>query len=127
MWTLRIKKDFAGAHQLKNYDGACSRLHGHRWDIEFFIKSPTISSPGNMICDFKILKEVLESILPDHQFLNDIYKENNPTAEVIVRELFYTADNLISSLVHDKVLPDGSYLAKVVLWENSDCGVEYER
>ncbi|MCW8988646.1 MAG: 6-carboxytetrahydropterin synthase, partial [Gammaproteobacteria bacterium] len=32
-YTMKILLDFAAAHYLRNYEGACNRLHGHNWKV----------------------------------------------------------------------------------------------
>ncbi|HIQ07075.1 MAG TPA: 6-carboxytetrahydropterin synthase QueD, partial [Thiotrichaceae bacterium] len=33
-YTLKVISDFAAAHTLRGYPGACNRMHGHNWKIE---------------------------------------------------------------------------------------------
>ena len=39
-----------------------------------------------MVCDFKVVKKLLDDNLPDHRLLNDILP--NPTAELLAEHLF---------------------------------------
>jgi 6-pyruvoyltetrahydropterin/6-carboxytetrahydropterin synthase len=126
MLTLRIKTHFDAAHRLEHYDGACNRLHGHRWEVEFFIGSKKINDNTGMVCDFKVLKHELNEMLPDHQYLNDILNSCDPTAERIVQILYHNCNSILSDLMAANVLPSGTKLIKVVLWESPECGVEYD-
>ncbi len=114
MRILRVKKDFDAAHRLTSYEGACANLHGHTWHVEFFIRVNEAKMQDNGISiDFKDLKASLESILPDHAYLNDVLTQN-PTAEYISKWLF--------EQVRDKLSLD---IVKVVLWETERNGIEY--
>ena len=105
---LRIKSKFSAAHQLPNYEGDCANLHGHTWKVVFEIEGPIRES--GMIYDFKLLKPLLDSILPDHQFLNDFVQ--NPTAENLSQYIFDKAQ---------KVLQEKHLTLKTLeLWENED-------
>ena len=105
---LRIKSKFSAAHQLPNYEGDCANLHGHTWKVVFEIEGPIRES--GMIYDFKILKPLLDSVLPDHKFLNDFVP--NPTAENLSQYLFDKAA---------QVLKEKNLILKTLeLWENED-------
>ena len=106
---LRIIRKFSSAHRLPQYQGDCARLHGHTWKAVFEIEGPI--GPEGMVYDFKLLKPMLDSVLPDHQFLNDIYP--NPTAENLCRAIFDKTDNLLK----EKNLK----LKTLEIWENEDC------
>ena len=105
---LRIRRKFSAAHKLPEYDGDCHNLHGHTWQVVFEIEGPVQES--GMIYDFKLLKPMLDSVLPDHKFLNDYV--NNPTAENLSRYIFDKAE---------KVLQGKHLTLKTLeLWENED-------
>ena len=106
----RIKLDFDAAHYLPHYDGKCASLHGHTFHVEFYITVPDLDPCGIGI-DFKVLKEKLEAILPDHKYLNDI--EEHPTAENLVEYLYYKAAMEFPMRVE-----------KVILWETEKNGIE---
>jgi len=101
--------EFAGAHNLPDYNGACANLHGHEWKIEIAIKGPVNKETG-MVIDFKILKDVVnEAVINmfDHQHLNKFLE--NPTAENITQYIF-------AELCKSKKI-QGVY--KVKVWETS--------
>jgi 6-pyruvoyltetrahydropterin/6-carboxytetrahydropterin synthase len=87
-----INKEFVfeAAHNLKNYKGKCSKLHGHRWKLIISIEGK-INKEG-MVMDFKKLKDYVEKRIIsklDHAYINDILE--NPTCENIV---LWIKDNL---------------------------------
>ena len=106
---LRIIRKFSSAHKLPNYDGDCANLHGHTWKAVFEIEGPVREC--GMVYDFKRLKPMLDCVLPDHKFLNDIYP--NPTAENLCQALF----DKTAAMLEEKNLK----LKTLEIWENEDC------
>lgn len=83
MYTVKKRIEIAGAHQLKlPYPSKCSRLHGHNWIIEVTCQREDLDENG-MVVDFSKIKEVVMQL--DHQYLNEILKGINPTAENIAK------------------------------------------
>lgn len=64
------------AHNLPNYVGKCSNLHGHTWKIVVEIDC-NILDKNDFVADFTKIKEVVNQF--DHGYIND--KIKNPTAE----------------------------------------------
>ena len=64
------------AHNLPNYVGKCSNLHGHTWKIVVEIDC-SILDKNDFVADFTKIKEVINQF--DHGYIND--KIYNPTAE----------------------------------------------
>lgn len=81
---IKLIRSFSSAHRLPHYDGPCHNLHGHTWKAVFIIEGPV--KEDGMVCDFKVVKKLLDDNLPDHQFLNDWVE--NPTAENLAQFLF---------------------------------------
>ena len=81
---VKLIRSFSSAHRLPHYDGPCHNLHGHTWKAVFVIEGEI--RPDGMVCDFKVIKKLLDENLPDHRFLNDLVE--NPTAENLANYLF---------------------------------------
>ena len=81
---IKLIRSFSSAHRLPHYDGPCHDLHGHTWKAVFIIEGPV--KEDGMVCDFKVVKKLLDENLPDHQLLNDWVE--NPTAENLAQFLF---------------------------------------
>ena len=84
--SIRTEFYFEAAHQLNlSYLSKCENLHGHSYKCAITITNndDELNKDG-MIVDFvefkKIIKEKIEDRL-DHKFLNDIFGEQNSTAE----------------------------------------------
>ena len=79
---MRVVKRFKfdAAHRLPDYEGACSRLHGHTWFLDVEVEGP-IGREG-FVMDFAELKRLVSAkviSVVDHQNLNDFMV--NPTCE----------------------------------------------
>lgn len=80
MYLVSKRMEIAGAHQLRlPYKSKCENLHGHNWIVTVHCCSEKLTSYG-MVVDFKKVKEAIHSRL-DHQNLNIILPDINPTAE----------------------------------------------
>jgi 6-pyruvoyltetrahydropterin/6-carboxytetrahydropterin synthase len=112
---LRIKRKFSSAHRLPGYEGDCANLHGHTWAVVFEVEGPVRES--GMVYDFKLLKPLLESLLPDHKYLNDFVP--NPTAENICAYLFAKAEAALQE--------KGLVLKTLEVWENEDAAAILRR
>lgn len=73
--TRRVR--FEAAHFLPDYQGLCSRMHGHSWSAEIVCHGQvqTTGSERGMVVDMSAIarhfKSVLEPVL-DHALLNDV-------------------------------------------------------
>jgi len=89
-YTLKIVTDFAAAHTLRDYPGACSRMHGHNWKVEVEVKANDLDNTG-MVLDFKHIRRATQAVIEqyDHQYLNEVapFDTLNPTAENIAATL----------------------------------------
>ena len=62
--------DFDAAHVLpEGYNGKCRNLHGHTYKAYVTLTGPRDSSEFGMVVDFKLLKEAMKEVLPDHMLL----------------------------------------------------------
>ena len=119
MYRIFIETNFAAAHQLHGYKGACSALHGHTWKVRVEIETDQTNEIG-ISFDFKALKEITEkAIAPlDHQHINDVkpFDKENPTAENLSRYLYHKIK---------KELPDFVRMSSVTLWESANYAISY--
>ena len=73
--------------------------------------------PDGMVCDFKVIKKLLDNNLPDHQLLNDLLE--NPTAENLAGYLF---DKIAPQLTAQNLT-----LKTVEVWESENAAAILER
>ncbi len=120
MYEVKVSREFAAAHFLRDYEGKCANLHGHNWKVEASFQSPTLAS-NNILVDFNdlwlALDEVVEKL--DHQNINNIapFDRESPTSEKLAQWFF---EQLKQRLPFDAPAP-----AKVTVWETSDACASY--
>lgn len=101
MFELKVSADFSAAHHLDKYTGKCSRLHGHNWKVDVYLKSNRLNKIG-MIRDAREVKKILKKFLEelDHRYLNDVpfFKKKNPTSENIAMYVYEGFKKVIPQL-----------------------------
>ncbi len=133
---IYYRHHFDAAHRLKDYQGPCSNVHGHRYVVEFKFVGEDFDRLG-MLVDFSELKRAIGDWINekwDHAFLinsqdigvlvsqdfcnsNRVYFFNgNPTAEKMVSELWVVTANLIAGFP--------VRMCSIRLWETPDFSVE---
>ena len=91
MYEIRIKAEFAAAHNLREVGGKCESLHGHNFTVEVAVESERLDE-GGMVMDFRLLKAKTQAILEtlDHRYLNElpIFNGKNPSSENLAAYIF---------------------------------------
>jgi len=120
-YTLKVVSDFAAAHTLRGYPGACNRMHGHNWKIEAEATATQLNDIG-MAVDFKVIKKAVKVVTDrlDHFYLNDIppFDKTNPTAENLARYIYQEVSLLLNN--------DTIRLSSLTIWETERACVRYE-
>lgn len=122
---------FEAAHRISNYDGPCSNIHGHSYELQVTI-SGTLNHETDMLFDFKQLKRIVEEEIiskmdhalllkkNNHTQLSDGLKvlllDHEPTAEVM---LSFMANKLIT------VIPEPIKLIRLRLYETESSFAEW--
>ena len=119
-YTMKILTDFSAAHLLRDYDGPCSRLHGHNWKVEVNVSCTELNEIG-MGMDFSEIKAATKTLIEqmDHRNLNEVppFDKINPTAENLAA-YFYK--------ILSKELNDARVNVKnVTIWETDRACVSY--
>jgi 6-pyruvoyltetrahydropterin/6-carboxytetrahydropterin synthase len=120
MYEVSIEKHFDAAHYLRDYQGKCESLHGHRYRVIAKVKASQVNEIG-LAYDFTVLKQHLADILVkfDHTCLNDVppFDKINPSSENI------------ASIVYDELKPkmagDPVSISCIEVWESPDSWVAY--
>ena len=86
-----VQAHFDAAHFIRNYDGNCAKLHGHRWNVVVCIEGRQLDHLG-MLIDFREVKQSIHHKIKllDHSLLNDLpsFALINPTAENLARMIY---------------------------------------
>ena len=121
MYTISVQAHYDAAHLLRDYQGKCARLHGHRYVVEVGLQAPEVGKSG-MFCDFGDLKAHLRELAErfDHQNLNDVppFTEIESTAENQARYFFEEIKKRLSP-----ELAGGLLYARV--WESPQQWAQY--
>ena len=85
MYGLKTEQSFDAAHFLKDYQGKCRNIHGHRWRVVAEIQDRVLSTQTQtrgMLVDFSDLKGALKDICDwfDHSL---IYEEGSLRSETV--------------------------------------------
>ena len=119
MYEITIEDTFDSAHCLRDYDGQCSKLHGHTYRVHARFRFSELDAVG-MTVDFRKAKDALRSVTADyldHTYMNELpeFSIHNPTAERVAR------------FIYDRLKSVYSELASVSVWETpTSCATYYE-
>jgi len=120
MYELKVISSFAAAHQLRDFEGECEKLHGHNWKIEVYVTGEKLAENGLLI-DFRMIKEAIRRATEelDHSFLNEVpaFKTNNPSSENIARHIFECLSGELNS--------SDVRVSKVTAWESDSSCASY--
>ena len=123
---VSVTKEFTfdSCHQLKEYVGACARLHGHTYKLQVTVEGE-LDKIG-MVVDFKELKAYVDGMIIkslDHYNLNDKLWFNT-TAENMVVYFF----ELLSKFFIEISQREDRYIAltEVKLWETPTSFASYK-
>jgi 6-pyruvoyltetrahydropterin/6-carboxytetrahydropterin synthase len=114
---MEIFKEFTieAAHRLPLVPTGhkCSRLHGHSFRVQIWVRGPV--DANGWVMDFADLKAAFKPTYErlDHHYLNEIPGLENPTSEVLARWIW---NELKGSL---------ALLSKVVVFETCTSGCVY--
>lgn len=122
MYEIDISRSFSAAHQLRGYNGNCSSLHGHNWEVQAVIRASELDEIG-IALDFRKLKSELDTIINefDHSNLSEniAFEAVNPTSEMIAKIIFQR----LSEKINDQNLE----VARVRVCESPGSGATYYR
>jgi 6-pyruvoyltetrahydropterin/6-carboxytetrahydropterin synthase len=135
MYTDRIELIFDAGHRLLKYGGKCESPHGHTFKAEIMLSSEELDQT-DFVADFVGLREKIGEWVDehwDHAFLiNDqdhellsalnslkekkvfVFRNANPTAEVMAKYLYDQSYKLYGDMV-----------SKVRIWESPNQYAEY--
>ena len=122
MYEIRIKAEFAAAHNLREVGGKCESLHGHNFTVDVAVESERLDE-GGMVMDFRLLKAKTQAILEtlDHRYLNElpIFNGKNPSSENIAAYIF--------AEISRQVDQGSQRVSWVSVWESQTSQATYRR
>ncbi len=123
MYEIQKTAEFAAAHSLRDYDGPCSRNHGHNYRVEIVVRGEELDAQ-RMLLDFVALDRVLGPLIDrvDHRNLNQVppFDEVNPTAEAVAAWFYGELKSKIAEASGGR-----AGLAAVRIFETPDSCVTY--
>jgi 6-pyruvoyltetrahydropterin/6-carboxytetrahydropterin synthase len=120
MFLLNVKAHYDAAHFLRNYNGKCEKLHGHRYVVEAGLAFDDVGE-GGMAYDFGDAKRHLRAVAErlDHENINELppFTEIEPSAENQARWIFGELRALLGVR--------GENLVYVRVWETPNQYAQY--
>jgi len=125
MFIINVKSHYDAAHFIRDYQGKCERLHGHRYEVEAALAFEELGA-GGIAYDFTEAKRHLRDVaeLLDHQNLNDLpaFEKIETSAENQARYIFgemkvrleHVRDNLLYVRVWETPNQWAQYSEKLV-------------
>jgi len=122
MYEIKIKAEFAAAHNLREVGGKCESLHGHNFTVEVAVESESLDEAG-MVMDFRLLKAKTQAILEtlDHRYLNElpVFNGKNPSSENLAAYIFAELSRQVDQGIQR--------LSWVSVWESQTSQATYRR
>lgn len=134
---------------LSKHPDKCKFPHGHSRKVECVLEADTLDE-REMVCDFKLIKQVISDYLDayDHAMCMNTedpafaefrerygdrviaFENEDPTTEVIAREIFKTLQDKLKHLTEDEATKypfrnAEVRVVKVRVWETSSSWAEY--
>ena len=130
--TIKTKCDFDAAHRLIGYEGACSRIHGHKWVVEVSVSGKRFQrNEIGILMDFKTIKSVIDkfdhkTILADDpsNFEIGVVLEDMFEGQVIWLESNPTAENLAMYFWKEFHKIDNRFKYHIKVWESPTSSAE---
>ena len=121
MYQLFVEEHFDAAHRLRNYQGKCENLHGHRYKVVAHVEAEELDNSG-MAYDFAQLKHYLREILArfDHAYLNEVppFDQIEPSCENLSASIYKELQPHLSD--------SPVALVSIEVWESPTTGVVYK-
>lgn len=138
MYILKTNASFDSAHFLKDYEGKCANIHGHRFKVAVRIGSEVLEENGanrGMIVDFSKLKEELGLLAKelDHSLIIEKNSLKEKTLMALREEKFRvievdfrpTAENF-AKYFYDKMKAFGYHVIETTVYETPNNCASYK-
>jgi 6-pyruvoyltetrahydropterin/6-carboxytetrahydropterin synthase len=120
-FTVSAQAHYDAAHFLRNYQGKCAKLHGHRYVVEAAVRLETLDDSG-IAFDFADLKGALRELADglDHVNLNEL-----PQFEGIETSAENQAKYFFEELKQRLPTPAAAGLLYARIWESPTQWAQY--
>ena len=138
MYYIKTEQSFDSAHFLKDYEGKCRNLHGHRWRVVAVVAGDTLSEERQtrgMLFDFGDLKAALKEMCGelDHCLIYEAGSLRETTVAALREEEFRlvevpfrpTAENF-ARWFYEKLAEKGFPASRVEVYETPANCAAYE-
>ena len=120
MFEISVRQHFDAAHYLREYNGKCEKLHGHRFEVVVSLKCNKLNDIG-LAYDFTELKKHLNEILDnyDHTCINEVepFDKLNASSENIAVCIY--------EQLKEKLGEFSTALSSVQVWESPNSCVTF--
>ena len=120
MYIISVRSHYDSAHFLRDYQGKCERLHGHRYEVEMALSFNDVGK-GGIAYDFTEAKRELRLVTEelDHENLNDLpaFADVESSAENQARYIYETLKTRLG--------PVAENLLYVRVWETPNQWAQY--
>ena len=137
MYKITANESFDSAHFLKDYDGKCANIHGHRWKVLITAGAEELSRQSQtrgMVIDFGDLKKDLreETEALDHRLIIERGSLREKTFEALTGENFLieqvdfrpTAENF-AKYFYDRMTEKGYRILESTVYETPNNRASY--
>lgn len=138
MYYVRTEAEFDSTHFLKDYDGKCGNIHGHRWKVVVEVKSEKLKEDvqcKGMVIDFADLKKELNRLCDefDHVFIYEKGSLKDTTIEAlhsegfIIKEVDFRATaECFAKYFYDEMSRAGFNINRIEVYETPNNCAIYE-
>lgn len=111
MISLELHSNFACAHALHCYDGACKKFHGHNYSLFVVLTGTVYSDTGStkdgMLIDFRVAKRIIKQVIDtdyDHRLILHLADPRAAVMHLVpnsgLRSVAYqpTAENMVKDI-----------------------------
>ena len=121
VFTVSAQAHYDAAHFLRNYEGKCAKLHGHRYVVEAVVQLAELDESG-IAFDFADLKAALRALADelDHENLNEL-----PQFEGVETSAENQARYFFEELKRRLPEPAASGLVYARIWESPTQWAQY--
>ena len=131
MYKLKTKASFDSAHFLKDYEGKCSNIHGHRWTVEIEVGAETLehdTQNRGMVVDFSNLKKDLRALADhfDHSLIMETgsLKQATENLRIVKVDFRPTAENF-AKYIYDEMTSRGYKVIEASVYETPNNVASY--